>query len=174
MNFRDLAWISLRFTAAWHQVWSCVRTVIMFSISAMSPSCFRIIVNKKGEMFVSYCLENPGFTFVNRSCIDADKLKISVRHKVLLFQPFFSSVTCFLQCCLMASSLLKYITSFQFVHTRAQHIVDWVTGQCCIHCLHFNSHVFHGNCRRVSSCSVPCQAEGMHFIIKFCMLPRIW
>jgi hypothetical protein len=53
------------------------------------PSCFHIIVNEKGEMVVSYCLENLGFTFVNRICIDADKVKVSAPHKVLLFQPFF-------------------------------------------------------------------------------------
>jgi len=79
-------------------------------------------------MFVSYCLVNLGFTFVDRICIDADKLniwQISVPHKILLFQPFLPSVTCFLQCFLMASSLLKYITSFYKVHTRARHIVYW-------------------------------------------------
>jgi len=45
-------------------------------------------------MFVSYCLVNLGFTFVDRICIDADKLniwQISVPHKILLFQPFFPS-----------------------------------------------------------------------------------
>jgi hypothetical protein len=90
--FKDLAWISLRFTAAWYQVWSCFLTVRMFSILAMSPSCFHIIVNKQGEMFVSYCLVNLGFTFLDRIHTDADKLniwQISVPHKVLLFQSFF-------------------------------------------------------------------------------------
>jgi hypothetical protein len=64
----------------------------MFSISAESPSCFHITVNKKGEMFVFYCIESLGFTFVDRSHIDADKLniwQISVPHKVLFFQPLF-------------------------------------------------------------------------------------
>jgi hypothetical protein len=92
--FKDLAWISLRFTAAWYQVWSCFLTVRMFSISAISPSYFHIIVNKQGEMFVNF-----GFTFSDRICIDADNWniwQISVPHKILLFQPFFSSVTCFL------------------------------------------------------------------------------
>jgi hypothetical protein len=58
----------------------------MFSIAAMSPSCFHIIVNKQAEMFVSYCLENVGFTFVDRIRTDADKLnkwQIAVPHKAL-------------------------------------------------------------------------------------------
>lgn len=113
----------------------------MFSIAA----CFHIIVNKQAEMFVSYCLENVGFTFVDRIRTDADKLnkwQIAVPHKTLLFQPFFPVSHAFY-------SIFDGIITIIIYHVLSQgsyHSTTYsglrMAGQCCSQCLHFNSHIF--------------------------------
>jgi hypothetical protein len=118
----------------------------MFSISAMIPSCFRIIVNKQGEVFVSYCLVNLGFTLVDRIRIDADTLNIwqlSVPHNVLLFQPFFPVSHAFYSVFYGIITIKIYHVLLQGAYQSTTYSGLRLTGQCCIHCLHFNLCVFH-------------------------------